>query len=78
MTAVRAFLDAGQCGKQRALSRLLPATSAQGDADVPSAETILTGLTAIANEWRWLAILWHVLLGALLVTLFAGWRPCLG
>ncbi len=42
---------------------------------MPSAETILTGLTAIANEWRWLAILWHVFLGALLVTLFAGWRP---
>ena len=42
---------------------------------MPSAETILTGLTAIANEWRWLAIVWHVLLGALLVTLFAGWRP---
>ncbi len=42
---------------------------------MPSAETILTGLTAIANEWRWLALLWHLLLGALLVTLLAGWRP---
>ena len=42
---------------------------------MPSSETILIGLTAIANDWRWLAITWHVLLAALLVTLFAGWRP---
>jgi hypothetical protein len=42
---------------------------------VPSSETILTGLIAIANDWRWLAITWHVLLAALLVSLVAGWRP---
>ncbi len=40
-----------------------------------SQETILTGLTTIANEWRWLAITWHILLAALLVTLAAGWHP---
>jgi hypothetical protein len=43
--------------------------------DVPSPETILAGLAAIANDWRWLAIAWHVLLGALLVMLLAGWQP---
>jgi len=42
---------------------------------MPSSETILIGLTAIANDWRALAITWHVLLGAVLVALFAGWRP---
>jgi len=42
---------------------------------VPSSETILIGLTAIANDWRWLAIAWHALLAGLLVTIVAGWRP---
>jgi hypothetical protein len=42
---------------------------------VPSPDTVLTGLTAIANDWRWLAITWHVLLAALLAMLLAGWRP---
>ncbi|HEX2444854.1 MAG TPA: hypothetical protein VHJ77_12980 [Vicinamibacterales bacterium] len=42
---------------------------------MPSPDTILNGLTTIANDWRWLAITWHVLLAALLVVLVAGWRP---
>jgi hypothetical protein len=42
---------------------------------MPSPDTVLAGLTAIANDWRWLAITWHVLLGALLMALLAGWRP---
>jgi hypothetical protein len=42
---------------------------------VPSPDTILIGLTAIANDWRSLAITWHVLLAALIVTIVAGWRP---
>ena len=42
---------------------------------MPSADAILSGLTTIANEWRALAIAWHALLGALLIALFAGWRP---
>ena len=37
--------------------------------------SILAGLTAIANEWRWLAMAWHIFLAALLVRLVAGWRP---
>lgn len=36
---------------------------------------ILAGLASIANDWKWLAIGWHVLLAALLVSLVAGWRP---
>lgn len=42
---------------------------------MPSAVTILTGLAAIANDWRWLAISWHALLAAFLMTAVAGWRP---
>jgi hypothetical protein len=34
---------------------------------VPTAEAVLSWATGLANEWRWLAIIWHVALGALLV-----------
>ena len=42
---------------------------------MPSSETVLDGLAAIANDWRWLAITWHVLFAALIASLLAGWRP---
>lgn len=42
---------------------------------MPSPVTVLGGLTAIANDWRWFAITWHVLLGASVVLFLAGWRP---
>jgi hypothetical protein len=42
---------------------------------MPSSDTVLSGVTAIANDWRWLAITWHVLLAALIALLLAGWRP---
>lgn len=42
---------------------------------MPSSETVLTGLSAIANEWRSLAIVWHVLLAAFALAMLAGWRP---
>src|SRR6185436_16836025 len=42
---------------------------------MPSPETILTGLAAIANDWRWLAIAWHVWVAVLVVLLVGGWRP---
>jgi hypothetical protein len=42
---------------------------------MPSSDIVLNGLTAIANDWRWLAITWHVLLAALIALLLAGWRP---
>ena len=34
---------------------------------MPTAEAVLSWATSVANEWRWLAIAWHVALGALLV-----------
>jgi hypothetical protein len=42
---------------------------------MPSPDGLLTGLSAIANDWRWLAIAWHFVLVALCFALFAGWRP---
>jgi hypothetical protein len=36
---------------------------------VPTAETILSWATVVANDWRWLAILWHLGLAAALVCL---------
>jgi hypothetical protein len=42
---------------------------------VPSPDALLAGLSAIANDWRWLAIAWHLLLAALFLALCAGWRP---
>jgi len=42
---------------------------------MPSAETILNGLAAIANDWRWLAITWHLWLAMLTGLLVGGWRP---
>jgi hypothetical protein len=42
---------------------------------VPSAETVLTWATKVANDWRWLAIAWHVVLAGLLLTIVAGRRP---
>ena len=38
-------------------------------------EDILAGLTAVANDWRWLAITWHVILASVAVMLLAGWKP---
>jgi len=32
-------------------------------------------LDAIATDWRWLAIAWHVMFAGLFVAFFAGWRP---
>src|SRR5688572_9301123 len=42
---------------------------------MPSSEAILNGLTAIANDWQQLALVWHAWLAALIVALLAGWRP---
>ena len=42
---------------------------------MPSTETILDGLTAIANDWRGLAVGWHALAACAIVGMFAGWRP---
>jgi hypothetical protein len=42
---------------------------------MPSPAEILNGLTTISNEWRVVAVAWHVLLGVLTLTLAFGWRP---
>jgi hypothetical protein len=42
---------------------------------MPTADAIVKGLTTIANEWRVLAIGWHLLLGTLLLAVWLGWRP---
>jgi len=42
---------------------------------MPLPETILSGLAAIANDWRWLAIVWHLWLAMLVGLLVGGWRP---
>ena len=42
---------------------------------MPTPDSIVSGLTAIANEWRTLAIGWHLVFGALLLAVGAGWRP---
>jgi hypothetical protein len=42
---------------------------------VPTSEAILEGLTRIANEWRILAVAWHLVFAALIAALLSGWRP---
>jgi hypothetical protein len=42
---------------------------------VPSPDALLTVLAAIANDWRWLAITWHLLFATLCFALMTSWRP---
>lgn len=42
---------------------------------MPTSQQVLDGLTTIANDWRSIATAWHVLLAALLLGLYQGWRP---
>ena len=42
---------------------------------MPSPDMILTSLTGVANDWRWLAVGWHLALGAAVGMLLGGWRP---
>ncbi len=42
---------------------------------MPTYDEILSGLTAIANNWRWLAIAWHAYFGVLAFCLALGARP---
>jgi hypothetical protein len=41
---------------------------------MPSPDAIVTGLTALANEWRPLAIAWHIFLATPILILMAGWQ----
>jgi hypothetical protein len=42
---------------------------------MPSANEILTGLAETVNHWRWLSVIWHFVLFALVLAFLAGWRP---
>lgn len=42
---------------------------------MPSTDAILANLAAVANQWQPLAIGWHVMTGALILAMLAGWRP---
>lgn len=42
---------------------------------MPTTDEILDGLQTIANNWQFLAILWHIYFGALIVALVLGVRP---
>ena len=42
---------------------------------MPDPIEILSGLTTIANRMTILAVIWHVLVAAVLIGLLAGWRP---
>ena len=42
---------------------------------MPTREEILAGLTALANGYSNIAIVWHVIILIIIVALFAGWKP---
>jgi hypothetical protein len=42
---------------------------------MPTPEQILRGLGTIANEWQWLAVLWHIYFALLLGGMLLGVRP---
>ncbi|MBL9016866.1 MAG: hypothetical protein JNL83_21945, partial [Myxococcales bacterium] len=42
---------------------------------MPTADQILQGLTAVANDWMLVAVAWHLVIGAALVAVLLGWRP---
>ena len=42
---------------------------------MPSADVILAGATAIANEWRGIAVIWHLVLAFACAALTIGWQP---
>jgi len=42
---------------------------------MPSHDEILIGLASVANEWRHIAVAWHVALAVSLLAILVGWRP---
>jgi hypothetical protein len=42
---------------------------------MPTSEEILAGMTAVANEWIVVAIVWHAVIAAALAAVAVGWRP---
>lgn len=43
---------------------------------MPAPSEVLAGLHAVANDWRGLAVAWHLAAAALVLALWRGWRPC--
>jgi len=37
--------------------------------------TTLASATTIANEWRAVAVVWHVVVTVIVTAVFCGWRP---
>ena len=42
---------------------------------MPASDAILAAATTIADEWRTVAIAWHVIVAVVLIAFFRGWRP---
>jgi hypothetical protein len=42
---------------------------------VATVESILSWATAVANDWRWLAMWWHIAFAALVIALVSGYYP---
>ena len=42
---------------------------------MPTADRILSWALAVANDWRWLAIAWHLVLATWLIACGTRWRP---
>lgn len=42
---------------------------------MPTNQQILSGLSEITNEWQFLALVWHIYFGMLVIALFWGVRP---
>ena len=42
---------------------------------MPTNEQILSGLSEISNDWRLLALIWHIYFGLLIIALYWGIRP---
>jgi hypothetical protein len=42
---------------------------------VAAVESILSWATAVANDWRWLAMWWHIAFAALVIALVSGFHP---
>src|SRR6185369_9797799 len=62
---VRTTLKESHSYRRRFFGRIRASSTSR----MPSAAVILGDLTAIANEWRTLAIFWHVFTGTLLIAI---------
>jgi MFS family permease len=47
----------------------------QEEGAMPSSDAIVSSVTAMANEWRMVAVAWHVVLALAVTAFLGGWRP---